>query len=178
LDTHILEVQFPDGNVQEYGTNVIAEHLYSKVDDKGCCYLLMDEIVDHRKEGLAVAADNLYYTDKRGVKQMRQTTKGWQLLLQWKDGSNTWIPLKDLKESNPVDVVKYVVANKLVHEPAFAWWVPDVLRKRERIISAVKARYLKQTHKFGICMPKSVKEALEIDCYTNLLYGWMQSEKK
>jgi hypothetical protein len=51
---------------------------------------------------------------------MRRTTKGWQLLLQWKDGSNTWIPLKDLKESNPVDVAEYAVANKLVHEPAFA----------------------------------------------------------
>jgi hypothetical protein len=144
LDTRILEVQFPDGNVQEYAANVIAEHLYSQVDDKGCRYLLMDEIVDHRKDGLAVAADDLCYTDKRGVKQMRRTTKGWQLLLQWKDGSNTWIPLRDLKESNPVDVAEYAVANKLVHEPAFAWWVPDVLRKRERIISAVKARYLCQ----------------------------------
>jgi hypothetical protein len=129
LDTRILEVQFPDGNVQEYAANVIAEHLYSQVDDEGRRYLLMDETVDHRKDGSAVAADDLYYTDKRGVKQMRRTTKGWQLLLQWKDGSNTWIPLKDLKESNPVDVAEYVVANKLVHEPAFAWWVPDVLRK-------------------------------------------------
>jgi hypothetical protein len=63
LDTCILEVQFPDGNVQEYGANVIAEHIYSQVDDKGCRYLLMDEIVDHGKDGLVVAANDLYYTD-------------------------------------------------------------------------------------------------------------------
>jgi hypothetical protein len=43
---------------------------------------------------------------------MRQTTKGWQLLLQRKDGSPTWIPLKDLKELNPVDVAEYIIANK------------------------------------------------------------------
>jgi hypothetical protein len=54
LDTRILEVQFPDGDVQEYGANVIAEHLYSQVDDKGHHYLLF---VDHRKDGSAVAAD-------------------------------------------------------------------------------------------------------------------------
>jgi hypothetical protein len=29
---------------------------------------------------------------KRGVKQMRQTTKGWQLLLPWKDGSKHGFP--------------------------------------------------------------------------------------
>ena len=27
------------------------------------------------------------------------------------------------------------------------------------------------THKFGICLPKSVKEALQIDCITNTDFG-------
>ena len=52
------------------------------------------------------------------------------------------------------------------HEPAFNWWVPHVLKKRDRIISAVarrSARYLKRTHKFGIELPKTVKEALALD---------------
>jgi hypothetical protein len=31
--------------------------------------------------------------------------------------------LKDLKESNPVEVAEYAVANKIDDEPAFAWWV-------------------------------------------------------
>jgi hypothetical protein len=33
------------------------------------------------------------------------------------------IALKDLKESNPVKVAEYTVANKIDDEPAFAWWV-------------------------------------------------------
>jgi hypothetical protein len=46
--------------------------------------------------------------------------KGWKLLVQWKDKTTSWIPLKDMKESKPVEAVEYVVANKLSLEPAFA----------------------------------------------------------
>jgi hypothetical protein len=63
------------------------------------------------------------------------------MLVQWKDGSTTWIPLKDLKESNPIQVADYVVAHKLPAEPAFSWWVPYVLRKRDRIIKQAMTRY-------------------------------------
>jgi hypothetical protein len=35
-----------------------------------------------------------------------------------------WLPLKDLKESYPVQVAEYAVANKFAKQPAFAWWVP------------------------------------------------------
>jgi hypothetical protein len=53
----------------------------------------------------------------------------------------------------------------LANEPAFAWWVNHVLRKRDRIISQIKSKtkYWTRTHKFGIEIPKSVAEALEID---------------
>ncbi len=52
------------------------------------------------------------------------------------------------------------------HEPAFNWLVPHVLKKQDRIISKVakrSSRYLKRTHKFGIKVPKTVKEALALD---------------
>ena len=93
----------------------------------------------------------------------KRTTKGWKLLVEWKDGSSNWIPLKDLKASNPVETAEYTVANQIQDEPAFAWWVPFVLKKRSRIISKVKSRYWRQTHKFGIEMPKTVEEAYELD---------------
>jgi hypothetical protein len=52
------------------------------------------------------------------------------------------------------------------HEPAFNWWVPYVLRKHGQIILAVarcSACYLKWSHKFGIEIPMTIKEALELD---------------
>jgi hypothetical protein len=123
LDTRVMEVQFPDGNVQKFAANVIAEHLYSQVDDEGRRFRIVDEIIDHKMDGSAAAPDDMYYTDKHGVKRIRQTTKGWVLLLQWKDGSTTWFPLKDLKESNPIEVAKYAIANKLLHEPVIRFYL-------------------------------------------------------
>ena len=58
---------------------------------------------------------------------MKPTTKGWELLVSWKDGSSSWVKLKDLKNSNPVEVAEYAVANRIQEEPAFAWWVKSVL---------------------------------------------------
>lgn len=40
LDTKIYEVQFPDGHVEEYAANVIAENIYSQVDIQGNCHLI------------------------------------------------------------------------------------------------------------------------------------------
>ena len=44
-------------------------------------------------------------------------------------------PLKDSKESNPVDVAEFAKARGTDDESAFAWWVPHTLRKRDLIIS-------------------------------------------
>ena len=35
--------------------------------------------------------------------------KAWQLEIQWKDGLEQWIPLKDLKEPNPIEVAEYAL---------------------------------------------------------------------
>ena len=72
-------------------------------------------------------------------------------------------PLKDMKESYPVQVAKYCVQSRISSEPEFAWWVPYVLKKRNRIIVKVKSEYWIRTHKFGIWVPKSVQEAKRID---------------
>jgi hypothetical protein len=48
-------------------------------------------------------------------------------------------------------------------EPAFAWWVPYALKKQQWILQKVKTKYWSRTHKYGICISKSIKEVLEID---------------
>ena len=70
--------------------------------------------------------------------------------MKWGDGSQQWIDLKVLKESNPVQVGVYVIARGIKYEPAFAWWVPYVTRKRDIIVSAVKTCVRWTTHKYGI----------------------------
>jgi hypothetical protein len=78
----------------------------------------------------------------------------------------SWENLSDLKESHPIETSEYAKTIGVNHEPAFNWWIPYVLKKRDRIILLVKKRnpgFLKRTHKFGIEVPKTVKDALEID---------------
>ncbi len=48
-------------------------------------------------------------------------------------------------------------------EPAFAWWICHVLQKRNRIIAKLKTKYWVRTHKFGVKIPKTVKEAKRFD---------------
>ena len=93
----------------------------------------------------------------------KKTTQVWDLLVEWKYGSSIWIPLKDLKESNQVELDEYAAGNRLDVEPAFKWWVRDVLRRRNRIIAKTKSKYWRKTHKSGIRVPESVDEALAID---------------
>jgi hypothetical protein len=67
-----------------------------------------------------------------------------------------------LKESNPVEVAEYAATKNLHDYPACAWWVLNVLKKRNMIIFTVTKRYHKRTHKFGIQVPKTRGEAVKL----------------
>jgi hypothetical protein len=59
--------------------------------------------------------------DRYGKRHPRITTQGWDLQVEWRNGSSTWVPWSELKESNPIEVLaEYAVANKVVEEPVFA----------------------------------------------------------
>ncbi|KAI2501495.1 Reverse transcriptase (RNA-dependent DNA polymerase) [Fragilaria crotonensis] len=164
LDTREYVVEFEDGTKEVYMANMIAENMYAQVDSEGRAFALMSEIVDHESDARAMKIADGTFVDKQGRQRPRITTQGWRLLVEWKDGTTTWVPLKDLKESFPIEVAEYAVANKISEQPAFKWWVDDTLRKRHRIIKKVKsAKYWKRTHKFGIRLPHSVEEALRFD---------------
>ena len=163
LDSRQYEVEFMDGTVEVLTANVIAENLLAQVDEEGHRQLLLDEIIDFRKDDTAVRKDDCMITTKNGIKRKAMTTRGWELCVIWKDGSTDWVSLKDLKESYPVELAQFAINNKIQDEPAFAWWVPYVIRKKDVIISKVKSKYWQRTHKFGLRIPKSVKEAYQID---------------
>lgn len=160
----VYEVEFPDGQVKEYAANLIAENMLSQVDHEGYSTTLMAGIVDYQKdESTAVSKDDKWVITKRGQRRLRRSTAGWKLLVQWKDGSESWVPLKDLKESHPVETAEFAKARGIDDEAAFAYWVPYTLRKRDIIISVVKSRARKTSHKYGVELPTSVEHAYELD---------------
>ena len=163
LDSRQYEVEFLDGTTETLAANVIAENLLAQVDEEGHRQLMMDEIMDHRVLGDAIPRSQGTYTTASGTVRKKRTTRGWEMCVRWKDGSHDWVALKDLKESYPVQLAEYATNNRIHNEPAFAWWVPYVKRKRAAMISKLKSKYWQRTHKYGIRIPKSVDEARRID---------------
>ncbi len=145
LDTRVYEVQFSDGASSEYSANVIAENIFATVDDDGYECVLLDEIIDHRCDpAIAITIDDSWITGFNGNRSRRRTSKGWELCVSWKDGSTSWLPLKDLRSSNPLQVADYAIAHNLQDEPAFSWWIGDIQKQRKRIMCAIGNRYLKR----------------------------------
>jgi hypothetical protein len=163
LDTRMYEVEYPDGYKASLAANAIAENMFAQVDDEGHRHVLFEAIVDHRTDGSEVKQQDAFLTTRTGTKRRRETTQGWEILVQWKDGSTTWITLKDMKNSYPVQLAEYAVQSRLSGEPAFAWWVSHVLKKRNRIIGKVGSKYWVRTHKFGVKIPKNVDQAILFD---------------
>ncbi len=82
-----------------------------------------------------------------------------------------------LKESNFVQVAEYATSRNIAEEPAFAWWVPYILRKRDAIVKAVNFCIRDDSHKYGIELPTSVKHVIDIDC-KNKNNFWQDALKK
>ena len=178
LDTREYECVLEDGNTYRYNANVIAENIFAQCDEEGRRHAVLHEITDHMRDQTAIDITNGYVTTRKGKRVPKKTTKGWKLLCQWKDGSSDWIDLKHLKDSNPIETAEYAVANRIQEEPAFKWWVSDTLRTRNRIIGKVKKRYWKTSHKFGVRLPHSVQEALQIDKETGTDFWWQAIQKE
>ena len=167
LNSIIYDVEFPDGVVKQYAANTIAENMYSQVDHEGHSQSLLKSIIDYKKDGHAVAKSDMYIYTKSGQRRLRQTTIGWKLLVLFRDGSEQWIPLKILKETNPVDVAEFAIAREIDDQPAFNWWVPYTLRKRDRIIAAINSRVRRTTHKYGVEVPLTIEQAIKLDTINN-----------
>jgi hypothetical protein len=109
LDTRMFEVEFLDGHTAAMSANAIAENMFAQVDQEGHRLVLLEEILDHRFTGEAVKDEDAFFTTGSGKKCRRKTTVGCEMLMRWKDGSETWTGLKEAKESFPVQVAEYAV---------------------------------------------------------------------
>jgi hypothetical protein len=163
LDSRMYEVEFPDGHKTSMAANVIAENIFAQIDPEGNGLAVFEDIIDYRTNGTQVTSEDAMIIPPVATKRRKQKTAVWELLIQCKDGSTTWVTLRDAKDSYPVQVAEYAVATGIDKQPAFAWWVPFTIQKRQQIISKTKSKYWIRTHKFGIKIPKNVHEALAFD---------------
>jgi hypothetical protein len=124
LNTIICKVEFSDGQSKEHAANVIAKNMSTQVDFHDFSLTMMEAMTCCQKdEAAAVPKIDKHLTTTSGQKKLRKTTVGWWLLTKWANGSESWIPLKDLKESHPrTKTAEFAEAQSMADEPAFAWW--------------------------------------------------------
>jgi hypothetical protein len=178
LDSRMYEVEFPDGYKTSMAANAIAENLFAQVDPEGNRHAVFEDIIVHRTNGKQVAIEDGMIVTPVGTKCRKQTTAGWELLVQWKDGSTTWVTLRDAKDSYPVQVAEYAVATGIDKQPAFAWWVPSTIKKRQQIISKIKSKYWIRTHSSALRFPRVCRKHWPLIRRMGTSYGGMQSVKK
>ena len=100
LNSIVYEAEFSYGQVKYYAENVIVNNIMSQLDSEEFSKIIMEYIVEHMKdEALAVSNTGCYIVPRRSKLLLRKSTVGWKLLVHWKYGSETWVPLKKLKNT-------------------------------------------------------------------------------
>ena len=163
LNNMLYDVNLPDVSIHKYGENVISDNMYSQVYFKDYLHSILSRILYFYKDTTAFQKGDQYIITKSGQRRMWKSTVGWNLLISCKYGSKQLIPLLAMKESNQIEVAAFATAHDISEEPSFAWWVPYILQKRDKIISAFNARVKWTTHKYGLDVSCSVKEAYALD---------------
>jgi hypothetical protein len=73
---------------------------------------------------MAVPIKDKYLTTRADQRRWRKTIQGWSLLVNWKDGTESWVKQAELKDSYPIELAEFTKALGKADEPIFAWWAP------------------------------------------------------
>jgi hypothetical protein len=106
LDTRQFTIEFPDGEQQDVSYNILVEHLFSQVNSEGNQYRIFKAIVGHRRKKDAVDKADQYNIRSDGRRIRKKTLRGWDMEVEWADGSTSFLPLKTVKDSNMVEVAE------------------------------------------------------------------------
>jgi hypothetical protein len=66
LDTREYECVTKDGTTERYTANVIAENIFAQCDDEGQRFTILNEIIDHAKDGNAINITNGFTISANG----------------------------------------------------------------------------------------------------------------
>jgi hypothetical protein len=129
LITRVYLAEFPNGHTAEFSANVISEAIYNQVNDDGIEELCFSEIIGHERDNTALNSEEFVSQEaEQDDMTIRYTTKGWRICVTWTDGSTSWHSLADIKNSYPIQLAEYALANNLQNEPAFRWWIKPTLK--------------------------------------------------
>ena len=109
--------------------NLISDNLFAQAKQEGRRHKLIDMIIYVRENDKYVKDEDAFDISSNGMKRQKANTQGWEVCIKWKYESTTCNTLKDINDPFPVELADYVVENRMAFKPAFAWWVPYILKK-------------------------------------------------
>ena len=97
----------------------------------------------------------------------RYKGSSYNVKVLWEDGSETWEPLNMMIKDDPATLAKYAKENNLLETPGWKSLKRIARRAKflQRMINASKRRQQHDAvrYKFGVRVPRNVKEALKFD---------------
>jgi hypothetical protein len=79
----VNEVEFQDGEVNEYSANIIAENMLNQVDQEPFFITIFKGILEYKKDkNAAMSKIDAFSVDKIGRRQRKKSTKGLKLLVE------------------------------------------------------------------------------------------------
>ena len=124
--------------------------MLSKFYSEGRHYQVLTEMTYHKRDDIDITRVDGFIKSSNGNVHRKRKARVRKILLEWKDGPLDWITQKEIKYSSPVKIPENIVVNAISDEAAFIWCIKETLHHRYRIISKVKSKYYRTSHKFGI----------------------------
>ena len=81
--------------------------------------MVMSELVDHQRYGSVVTEENCVTGKHSNIP--KNTNRGWEVLIELRNETTSWVDIKNVKGARPIDMAEYVVANQIADDPAFDW---------------------------------------------------------
>mgnify|MGYP002062736192 FL=1 len=137
-------VEFVNGGEELMNYNDLINYYNAKYDE-GEHLWTFDKILDHRKV-------------KGGQYEVR---------VHWDTGESTWEPMKVIKANDKITLAAYARERGLLDEPGWKW-AQCITKNPKKFIRMAKifasqTRNLGPKYKYGICVPKDYKEAVDLD---------------
>jgi len=157
-------VEYPDGKQRIYEYEDLIDKLNRQDEDDEERWTF-DKILSHRWSPLP---------ERRGKIDLQLKWDGYEV--------PTWEPLEVMKRDDPVTVAKYAQENGLVEQSMWKWAKRYIKNEKKitrmyRQMLAAKSRKTGAKYQFGVRVPRSLKQAYELD-RLNGDTGWGDVIKK
>jgi hypothetical protein len=91
----------------------------------------------------------------------------YNLCVRWEDGTQSWVPARELYQDHQVSVLTYIKEQGLENERGFIQWKSALKRiaKMHRLLKQAKLRSYEQARRFknGYEIPKNYVDAMLLD---------------